>query len=57
MPANAGIQLSAEFAGVFNSWIPAFAGMTVFCRDSLRIAGKNPAIVTPAHAGIHCSID
>jgi hypothetical protein len=38
MPAKAGIQCGAEHIGLFKPWIPAFAGMTDFCRPSLDIA-------------------
>jgi putative addiction module component (TIGR02574 family) len=36
MPAKAGIQCGAECIGLFKPWIPAFAGMTDFCRPSLE---------------------
>jgi hypothetical protein len=36
MPVKAGIQLGVEMFGLFKPWIPAFAGMTGFCRGSLE---------------------
>jgi hypothetical protein len=35
MPAKAGIQFSTDLSGTFKHWIPAFAGMTDFCKPSL----------------------
>ncbi len=36
MPAKAGIQLFAALFGVIKPWIPAFAGMTRFCKLPLN---------------------
>jgi hypothetical protein len=36
IPAKAGIQKAVDLLRLSKTWIPAFAGMTVFCRGSLE---------------------
>jgi hypothetical protein len=35
IPAKAGIQKAVDLLRLSKTWIPAFAGMTAFCRASL----------------------
>jgi hypothetical protein len=41
IPAKAGIQKAVDLLRLSKTWIPAFAGMTAFCRASLTLIIAN----------------